>query len=97
VQRAIIMGGTTTLEPSDLGCEMELPVITEEMQPAISLREARDRVEREMIVAVIDRSNGNIVKAAEALKVSRPTLYDLMKKHGLTPLTAIEKAAEQLP
>lgn len=97
VQRAIIMGSATALEPSDLGCEMELPVISEEMQPAISLREARDRVEREMIIAVIDRSNGNIVKAAEALKVSRPTLYDLLKKHGLTPLTATEKTAEQFP
>jgi len=91
VQRAIIMSSGSALEPSDLGCEMELPAMAEETQPTISLREARDKVEREMIVAVIDRNNGNIVKAAEALMVSRPTLYDLMKKHGLTPLTATER------
>ena len=76
---------------------MELPALTEEIQPIISLREARDRVEQQMISAAIDLQNGNIVKAAEALGVSRPTLYDLMKKHRLTPLTSTEKAPEQVP
>jgi len=31
-------------------------------------------------VAALGRSNGNIVKASEILGVSRPTLYDLMKR-----------------
>jgi len=95
VQRAIIMSDAAALEPSDLGCEMELPDITEKSVPGIGLREARDRVEREMIAAAIDRQNGNIVKAAEVLGVSRPTLYDLMKKHRLTPLVSTEKVPEQ--
>lgn len=94
VQRAIIMSDAGALEPSDLGCETELPALTEEIRPAVSLREARDRVEREMIATAIDRQNGNIVKTAEVLGVSRPTLYDLMKKHRLTPLTSAEKAPE---
>jgi two-component system NtrC family response regulator len=97
VQRAIIMSNAAALEPSDLGSEMGLPALTEDIQPAVSLREARDRIEREMIVAAIDRHNGNIVKAAEALKVSRPTLYDLMKKHSLTSLTPTENSPEQAP
>jgi len=95
VQRAIIMSDSTTLEPADLGCESELPSIPEEVQPSISLREARDKVERTMITEAIDRQNGNIVKAAEALSVSRPTLYDLMKKHNLTPLLSTDKTPEQ--
>jgi len=49
----------------------------------LTLRDARDRVERELIASAIQEQNGNIAKAAEALGVSRPTLYDLMKKHGL--------------
>lgn len=97
VQRAIIMSDATALEPADLGCEMELPPQTDETQPVISLREARDRIEREMIASAIDQQNGSIVKAAEVLGVSRPTLYDLMKKHNLTPLTSTEKAPEQVP
>ncbi|MEI6205365.1 MAG: PEP-CTERM-box response regulator transcription factor [Desulfuromonadales bacterium] len=84
VQRAIIMSDTPALEPSDLGAKMDLTDLTEVVQPVLTLREVRDRVEREMIAAAIDHQNGNIVKAAEELGVSRPTLYDLMKKHDLT-------------
>jgi two-component system, NtrC family, response regulator len=49
----------------------------------VSLREARDRVEREMAINAISRSGRNIVRAAEDLGISRPTLYDLMKKHNV--------------
>jgi two-component system NtrC family response regulator len=95
VQRAIIMSDANVLEPSDLGCTMEITAQEAEFDsiPTTSLREARDKVERDMIASAVDRQNGNIVKAAEILGVSRPTLYDLMKKHNLTPLTATEKAA----
>jgi two-component system NtrC family response regulator len=47
-----------------------------------------------MIATVIDREKGSIVRAAEQLGVSRPTLYDLMKKHNLMLPTAQEKAPE---
>jgi two-component system NtrC family response regulator len=50
----------------------------------LTLKEARDRVERDMIMSVMREHGGNIVKAAEALGVSRPTLYDLMRKHGIS-------------
>jgi two-component system NtrC family response regulator len=91
LQRAIIMSDATTLEPTDLGCNTDVPELTEETQPFLTLREARDKVERDLIASVVDRQNGSIVKAAEVLGVSRPTLYDLMKKHNLTPLIATEK------
>jgi two-component system, NtrC family, response regulator len=97
VQRAIIMSDASALEPSDLGCKMDLPTLEEDIQPVIRLREARDKVEREMIASAIDRQNGNVVKAAEELGVSRPTLYDLMKKHNLSPMASTEKTAEQVP
>ncbi|MDD2900210.1 MAG: PEP-CTERM-box response regulator transcription factor [Desulfuromonadaceae bacterium] len=95
IQRAIIMSDANVLEPADLGCESESPAPDEDTDaiPTTSLREARDKVERDMISAAIDRQNGNIVKAAEVLGVSRPTLYDLMKKHNLTPLAATDKTA----
>ena len=94
VQRAIIMSESSALEPADLGCESNMPAVAENSRQAISLREARDRLELEMIAAAIDRQKGSIVKAAEVLGVSRPTLYDLMKKHNLTPLTSAEKTTE---
>ena len=58
------------------------------------MREARDKVERELLVQAMDRQNGNIARAAEELGVSRPTFYDMIKKHGLMPLHGIEKGAE---
>jgi two-component system, NtrC family, response regulator len=91
VQRAVIMSDAAAIEPSDLGSEGELSAQPEPTQSGTTLREAREKVERELIASVIERQNGNVVKAAEELGVSRPTLYDLMKKHGLTSLTATEK------
>ncbi|WP_224958273.1 helix-turn-helix domain-containing protein [Geomonas subterranea] len=49
----------------------------------LTLREARDRVERYMVHDAIQASGGNMSKAAEILGVSRPALYDLAKKYGL--------------
>lgn len=46
----------------------------------LDLRSVREAAERQAIVAALARTNGNIVKASEMLGVSRPTLYDLMKK-----------------
>jgi len=82
VQRAIIMCDTTIIEPEDLGCESELPPESGQPRTNVTLKEARDKVESELIAAVMERQHGNIVKAAEELGVTRPTLYDLMKKHG---------------
>jgi len=43
----------------------------------------RDNAERGAVIAALGRVNGNMVKAAELLGVSRPTLYDLMHRLGL--------------
>jgi two-component system, NtrC family, response regulator len=36
-----------------------------------------------MIISAIEKHDGNVAKAASDLGVSRPTLYDLMKKHDI--------------
>jgi two-component system NtrC family response regulator len=50
---------------------------------AVNLRQVRDRAERRAIQHALSIDDGNISKAAELLGISRPTLYDLMNKHGL--------------
>ena len=84
MQRAIIMCEGSTITPADLGSDQETLELPPQVAAGIfSLREARNRVEIEMIEAAIERNADNIQKAAEELGVSRPTFYDLMKKHGL--------------
>jgi two-component system NtrC family response regulator len=83
IQRAVIMSDSPLLEPSALGFGgTPLPHRLPSAEK-MTLKEARDRVEKDMIVSVINQQNSNIAKAAESLGVSRPTLYDLMRKHGL--------------
>lgn len=48
-----------------------------------TLKEGRAMIEKKMLIAALARYEGNIVKASEALGVSRPTMYDLLKKHEI--------------
>jgi two-component system NtrC family response regulator len=81
VKRAAIMADGGRVGVQDLG--LRPPPAAE---PAVAdngdldLRTIRERAEREAIVTALARSNGNILRAAEMLGVSRPTLYDLMHR-----------------
>jgi two-component system NtrC family response regulator len=50
---------------------------------AVTLREAREGVERDLIQDALRRHMGRITSAAEELGISRPTLYELMEKLGI--------------
>jgi two-component system NtrC family response regulator len=47
------------------------------------LKEARQGMERELIDRALKENGGNISKTARAIGISRPTLYELMERHGL--------------
>ena len=85
VQRAVLMVTGHQIEPEDLAFA-SLP-LTPPPPPEVldlgTLKDARDALERDMILSAIRTQGGNIAKAADILGVSRPTLYDLMKKHGI--------------
>jgi two-component system NtrC family response regulator len=78
IKRAVIMADGPQITPLDLGLPQS--GATEE---DLNLRLARDAAEYRVMVKALARADGNIVKAAELLGVSRPTLYDLMNHHGL--------------
>jgi two-component system NtrC family response regulator len=79
-KRAAIMADSERVTCADLG--LPSPVIHDHGSEAsdLDLRAVREAAERQAIVAALARSNGNIVRAAEILGVSRPTLYDLMRR-----------------
>lgn len=49
-----------------------------------TLKQVRDLAEREAVRSALERANGNLSQAAKLLDISRPTLYDLLRQHGLT-------------
>ena len=78
VKRAVIMADGLTISATDLG------LAPGDAEPAIlNLRRVREEAEKDAVLRVLGRVNGNYSKAAELLGVSRPTLYDLMHRCGL--------------
>lgn len=77
VKRAVIMAEGPRISPSDLELSAEATT------GALSLKDAREALEREMVLDALRRSGGKIAGAATELGVSRPTLYELMDKLGI--------------
>jgi len=83
IQRAVLLSEGPLVEPQDLGFDATLTAKRTMVSEIKTLKEAKEAVEKEMVMFALDRFGGNIAKSAEELGISRPTLYDIMKKHGL--------------
>ena len=79
VQRAVILSMDAYLRPEDL----ELEPAGGTAEPLPTLQAARDEAELRLVVEALTRNAGNVTRAAKDIDVSRPTLHDLLKKHGL--------------
>lgn len=79
IKRAVVMTDGNLITAEDL----ELPNTGQAVNP-FNLRQVRDEAERNAIQHALNLYSGNISHSAEALGISRPTLYDLMNKHGIS-------------
>lgn len=81
MKRAVIMADGKLVNSADL----DLPGSTDEdgESDVINLKAVRDAADHRAIRRAIARTEGNISNAAKLLGISRPTLYDLIKQHGL--------------
>jgi two-component system NtrC family response regulator len=79
VKRAVIMAEHKQISASDL----ELGGAGLDDARTFNLREIREQAERQAIVRAMGHVGGKISQASELLGVSRPTMYDLIKKYNL--------------
>jgi two-component system NtrC family response regulator len=78
IKRALIMATGKRLGVEDLN----LP-LAEASPISQTLQEARQLMEKDLILRALANNAANISRAATALGVSRPTLHDLLTKYGI--------------
>jgi len=76
IKRAVILAEGQRINAHDLGFESN----NGEAPGSLDLRAAREAAERQVIQRALDVHGNNMSHAAEALGISRPSLYNLMKK-----------------
>jgi len=84
IKRAVIMSEDKFISPLDLA----LP-ITQSLN--INLRDVRQQAEVKAIKKALSATDNNLSSAAKLLGVTRPTLYDLLKKYSIQTLATDDK------
>jgi len=51
----------------------------------LNLKQVREEAEQNAIKRALSAANNNITDAANALGITRPTLYSMLEKYGLKP------------
>jgi two-component system NtrC family response regulator len=78
IKRAVIMAEGKQVTVKDI--ELDEVKAT---QADFSLRQVREQAERQAILRALSHANGKITEAAELLGISRPTMYDFIRKLNL--------------
>ncbi|MEO0073361.1 MAG: sigma-54 dependent transcriptional regulator [candidate division WOR-3 bacterium] len=82
IERLVVLAQTSPVEPEEM---RSLLPAAEVPLPAGTLREALAAAEAEAVRKAIASTNGNIAAAARLLGIERPSLYRIMKRHGISP------------
>ena len=77
IERAVILADKTEIDESDLAL-----INTPQPNAGIAYR-TFDEMEKQMILASIEKERGNMSSVAKSLGITRPTLYSKMKRYGI--------------
>jgi two-component system NtrC family response regulator len=77
IKRGVVMADEKLISSDDLG-------LMSENELTLNLREVRYKAERAAILRALTMTDYNISSTAKLLGVTRPTLYDLIKKYNIS-------------
>ena len=80
IRRAVIMCEGKSISPADLELD---DGISANFGTAMTLKDAKEKLEKEMTESALQRNNGKITGAANELGISRPTLYEMIERYGI--------------
>ncbi|MCS6859387.1 MAG: sigma-54 dependent transcriptional regulator, partial [Abditibacteriales bacterium] len=83
VRSAVIMANHTLIMAEDVRIQPTEAEPSSQEPSLPTLREAREQLETSLIRRALRQFGGNVSRAASALGVTRPALYDLMSKYGI--------------
>ncbi|MDX2503512.1 MAG: sigma 54-interacting transcriptional regulator, partial [Gammaproteobacteria bacterium] len=78
IKRAVVLADNSRISLADLGFDEH-----SKLSESLNLRLARERVEGEVVQRALAIHDNNVTHAAEAMGISRPSLYQLVKKLDL--------------
>ena len=96
VQRAVVVSAGEVITPRDISIGGDSGA-SDSVAPAVGLpyEQARDRAlisfQRQYVEKILERSNGNVSKAAELAGITRAALYAIMKRTGLEQGKALKR------
>jgi len=76
----VLMAKDNRITAADLGLGDEFAVAS-----LGSLKNARDDVERKLLISALRRYRGRVSRAAVAVQISRTAFHQLLVKHGIDP------------
>jgi two-component system NtrC family response regulator len=83
MRRAVLMSESDLIGAGDFDLPGTAAPAAICKEPPASLRAVRRTAERQALIDALRSVDGNITRAAQLLGVSRPTIYELMRIHGV--------------
>jgi two-component system nitrogen regulation response regulator NtrX len=94
IERLVIMVPGEVIDAADLGfldqTGQPRPAQPDEVGDRLTLHEARDQFERDLILRTLAGQQGNMSRTADVLGVERSNLYRKMKTFGIAPSRRME-------